>query len=157
MANIYYKNGSSWTSFLSIVYPVVSIYLTINYTIPANLVGGTWSELKGRYYLRSYTGTDIGYDDPGTTGGTNYITISNLPSHTHTISSSGAHRHSVYYSVNGTRSGAYWQANTEAGADGTTTSYMESSGAHTHTVNATGGGDIYLPAYYVVHIWRRTA
>jgi len=157
MANIYYKNGNSWTSLLSIVYPVGSVYITVNDTSPANLVGGTWNELKGRYYLRSYTESDTGYDDPGTTGGSNYITTKHLPSHTHGISSSGAHRHSVYYSVNGTRSGGYWQANTEAGADGTSTSYMTNSGAHSHTVNATGDGEIYLPAYYVVHIYRRTA
>lgn len=143
MANIYYKNGSSWTSLLSIVYPVGSIYLTINNTSPANLVGGTWNELKGRYYLRSYTESDTGYDNPGATGGSNYLTVRNLPSHAH------AQNRYTFLSRNGA----------EKKFASVSQGYFIGTVAETGEAltQSTGGGEIYLPAYYVVHIWRRTA
>lgn len=84
MANMFFKDGTDWINFLAIVYPIDSIYITVSDDSPANLIGGTWSELKGRYYLRCFTseGND-GYGETGTTGGSNYIYTRNLPSHAH--------------------------------------------------------------------------
>lgn len=46
MANIYYKNGSTFTSVLNIVYPVGSLYFSTSATSPASSVGGTWTQLN---------------------------------------------------------------------------------------------------------------
>lgn len=36
---------------INLVYPVGSIYISVNSTNPANLFGGTWEQLKGRFLL----------------------------------------------------------------------------------------------------------
>lgn len=84
MAKMFFKNGTDWINFLAIVYPVDSIYLTVSDDSPAQLIGGTWSELRGNYYLRSFASKDSeGYGESGTTGGSNFIAVRNLPAHTH--------------------------------------------------------------------------
>ena len=84
MAKMFFKNGNDWMNFLAIVYPIDSIYITVSDDSPAQLIGGTWNELKGRYYLRTFTAAgNEGYGETGTTGGSNYITVSQLPAHSH--------------------------------------------------------------------------
>ena len=93
------------------LYPVGSVYISFNSADPSTLFGGTWSRLKDTFLLvngDSYA--------PNTTGGsaTKTIGVTNMPSHNHSVSSSGSHTHSA------------------------TTS---SAGAHTHTrgtMNITG-------------------
>ena len=55
------------------IYPVNSIYMSVNSTSPATLFGGTWVQLKDRFLL----GAGSSYSN-GATGGTN--------SHTHDLS-----------------------------------------------------------------------
>ena len=93
------------------LYPIGSVYISFNSADPSTLFGGTWQRLKDTFLLvngDSYA--------PNTTGGsaTKTIAVSNMPSHNHSVSSSGSHTHSA------------------------TTS---SAGAHTHTrgtMNITG-------------------
>lgn len=72
------------------LYPVGSVYISFNSTDPSTLFGGTWSRLKDTFLLvngDSYA--------PNTTGGsaTKTIAVSNMPSHNHSVSSSGNHTH----------------------------------------------------------------
>jgi len=90
------------------LYPVGSVYISFNSTDPSTLFGGTWSRLKDTFLLvngDSYA--------PNTTGGsaTKTITESNMPSHNHSVNSSGSHTH---------------------------TATTSSSGNHTHTANSAG-------------------
>ena len=93
-------------NFLNLVYPVGSIYWSSKNTNPATLFGGTWTQIKDRFILTagdSYTN--------GATGGaaTVILTVSNMPSHTHSFTPSGtvsshhhtgpSHSHSL---INGT-------------------------------------------------------
>lgn len=122
------------------VYPVGSIYMSVNSTNPANLFGGTWEQIQGRFLFgmnRSYPA--------GSTGGeiTHALTIDEMPNHNHTI----------YYPNAG---GPYGNANI---------CYPEDSGtnmtwcAEMCKTAPTGGGAAHnnMPPYLSVYIWKRTA
>lgn len=81
---------------LNKVYPIGSVYISINNTNPSTLFGGTWTQLKDRFLL----GVGDTYKTVNTTGGNSTITLSaaNLPAHTHSI---GSHTH-TYAKANGT-------------------------------------------------------
>lgn len=93
----------------NLVYPVGSIYMSVNSTSPATIFGGTWVQLKDQFLLAAGTKYSA-----GSTGGSADAII---PTHTHTITASsasaGAHTH-------------------------TTSGTAASGGAHTHTVSGTG-------------------
>lgn len=148
MAKMFFKDGTDWINFLAIVYPIDSIYITVSDDSPANLIGGTWSELKGRYYLRCFTSEgNAGYGETGTTGGSNYINTDNLPSHKHTLTTNGAHTHPVSYSRTGSTNGSVWYPKVSGASDidGESNAYTHSAGSHTHTVGSTGGARYTCP------------
>ena len=77
---------------LNIVYPVGSIYMSVNNVSPQSFLGGTWAALSGRFLIAAnstYTS--------GSTGGaaTHKIAEAELPAHTHTVTikTSGKHTH----------------------------------------------------------------
>ena len=81
-------------NFLNLVYPVGSIYWSSNNTNPGTLFGGTWTQIKDRFILAAGD-----YNSNGATGGaaTVTLTVSNMPSHTHSFTPSGnvsSHSHS---------------------------------------------------------------
>ena len=119
---------------VDIVYPVGSIYMSVNSTSPATLFGGTWEQLKDMFLLAS----GDTYSN-GSTGGeaTHTLTIDEIPSHKHETSVLAR------YTVTGS-------ANALAGYDSTT--------AHQNT-SYVGGGQAHnnMPPYLVVNVWKRTA
>ena len=78
-----------------IIYPIGSVYLTINDVNPQTLFGGTWVKCSGGFIYGS-TGTGISGDNgngsgtsvsssgSGNTGSTK-LSVSQMPSHNHTI------------------------------------------------------------------------
>lgn len=81
------------------IYPVGSVYISFNSANPATLFGGVWQRLKDTFLLAN--GDSYAAD---TTGGsaTKTITENNMPSHNHTVNSSGAHSHGTFTtSLNG--------------------------------------------------------
>lgn len=122
------------------VYPVGSIYMSVNSTNPTNLFGGTWEQIQGRFLF----GMNSSYP-AGSTGGeiTHALTIDEMPEHNHTI----------YYPNAG---GPYGNANI---------GYPEDSGtnmtwcAEMCKTAPTGGGAAHnnMPPYLSVYIWKRTA
>lgn len=121
------------------VYPVGSIYMSVNSTNPKNLFGGTWEQIQGRFLF----GMNSSYP-AGSTGGeiTHALTIDEMPEHNHTI----------YYPNAG---GPYGNANI---------GYPEDSGtnmtwcAEMCKTAPTGGGAAHnnMPPYLSVYIWKRT-
>ena len=120
------------------IYPVGSIYMSVNSTNPANLFGGTWTQLKDRFLL----GAGSTYTN-GSTGGsaTQRLSVANLPSHTHP----------QYVATNGGSTSANldyngWVSNGKAVAQGIPT-------------GATGQGTKFdiMPPYLVVYMWQRTS
>lgn len=75
---------------LNLVYPVGSIYMSVNNASPATLFGGTWQKLEGCFLL----GSSASHAN-GSTGGSETVTLttSQIPAHDHggTTGSAGAH------------------------------------------------------------------
>lgn len=147
--------SSSNTNFDEI-YPVGSIYLSVNATNPSNLFGGTWEQIKDKFLLAcgdTYAN--------GTTGGeaTHTLTVNEMPSHNHTAnasssgahthtastSSAGAHTHTIrYHNFNGLAVGQGYlllrRNDPDDGYLGTDSDAAMSAGAHTHTVTVNSAG-----------------
>ena len=121
------------------VYPVGSIYMSVNSTNPENLFGGTWEQIQGKFLF----GMNSSYP-AGSTGGeiTHKLTIDEMPEHGHTI----------YFPNAGGPSG-----NANIG-------YPANSGikltwyAEMCKTAFTGGGAVHnnMPPYLSVYIWKRT-
>jgi len=65
---------------VDLIYPIGSIYMSINTVSPATLFGGTWEQITDDAYLK------IVSSNPGELGGTSSdhkITIESMPSHNH--------------------------------------------------------------------------
>ena len=120
------------------IYPVGSIYMSVNSTNPSNLFGGTWTQLKDRFLL----GAGSTYTN-GSTGGsaTQRLSADNLPSHTHPqyVATTGGST-SANLDYDG------WVSNGKAVAQGIAT-------------GATGQGTKFniMPPYLVVYMWQRTS
>ena len=119
------------------VFPVGSLYTSTSVsTNPNSLLGfGTWSRIQGRVIL----GASSTYP-AGSTGGsaTHALTVSELPSHSHTASSAsnGSHTHTASTASAGAHTHSVTATAASAG-DHTHTATNASAGAHTHSVTAT--------------------
>jgi len=73
---------------LDLIYPVGSIYMSVNSTNPSELFGGTWEQIKDRFLLSK----GDTYTTNGATGGASTVALTNaqMPRHTHT---QNAHNH----------------------------------------------------------------
>lgn len=157
--------------FSAVVYPVGSIYMSVNATNPATYFGGTWVAWgTGRVPVGINT-ADSNFSTVEKTGGASTVTLTatQIPSHTHAkgtlaTASAGAHTHNLNLSKTtwaGSSSSRVVVDSTDytAMTNNTTTS----AGAHTHTISgstaATGGGGAHsnLQPYIVCYMWKRTA
>lgn len=132
---------------LNLVYPVGSIYMSVNSTSPATLFGGTWTRIQDRFLLAA--GSSYAAN---TTGGeaTHTLTVSEMPSHNHAErfcwSSAAAAKNTL--AVSGTALTATSSVSGVAGID-----RGDSFG------NYSGGGSAHnnMPPYLAVYMWKRTA
>lgn len=70
----------SWINLLDVIYPVGAVYFSTLSTSPASTIGGTWTQLTGGLLgLADSAGIAVA----GSNGGSNTITIEELPPHTH--------------------------------------------------------------------------
>lgn len=140
-------------------YPIGSIYISVNNTSPAELFGGSWSEISGRFLIGSGTvdtnttgkyGALNGVSETFTLGDKggqfkHTLTIDEMPKHTHSISRP-----------------KWYAADTEDTTNiyGTTSSLiMKVTDNTTSTIKNTGGGSMHnvLNPYLVVNMWKRIA
>ena len=124
---------------LSAVYPVGSIYMSVNSTSPSTLFGGTWEQLQDRFLLAA------GSDYPaGETGGEANVTLTTeeMPAHTHTLQ--GDHLFYISGGGSGVSASGNWGGDRTPGKNVTT---------------STGGGLPHnnMPPYLAVYMWKRTA
>lgn len=166
---------------VDLIYPVGSIYMSVNNTNPSTLFGGTWEQLKDKFLLSAGDNYSA-----GATGGeaTHKLTTNEMPSHTH---EQYEHNHDGTYHSHGTSAeGEYFVTSEISTANNTTVSYNASGnrivdgqlngvssfhhreatdsalvtlfGATASNKN-TGGGQAHnnLPPYLVVYMWKRTA
>ena len=127
--------GNTMAQLLLTIYPVGSVYLSLDMTSPASLFGGTWESIGGRFLL----GADSTYA-AGSTGGeeTHTLTIDEMP----------AHRHAIY--MNGeTNSGEFWGSNTVTPQNKMSANATDTSGGnHPHN---------NMPPYLAVYMWKRVS
>lgn len=151
---------------IDFIYPVGSIYLSVNSTSPATLFGGTWVQLKDRFLLGAGTSYSA-----GTTGGsaTHALSVAEMPKHAHdtpffnNMTDNGEMK-SDFIGVYGKGSTAsqalketgqsstmeMWWSNQTNKAEGNEYSYLTSS-------KGSGSAHNNMPPYLVVYIWKRTA
>ena len=69
----------SWVNLLDILYPVGSLFFSINNYSPSSIIGGTWTQVKGAVIAASgENGVSA-----GNYSGSLKISTNQLPSHTH--------------------------------------------------------------------------
>lgn len=133
----------SITQLLLMAYPIGSIYSSTAATSPADLFGGTWEQIKGRFIW----GIEDG-ETAGITGGekTHTLTVSEIPKHYHYYNSyangfptqvEGASRYKTAVRDN---------INTTGSIAGTQTNVAGENQPHNN-----------MPPYYGAYVWRRTA
>lgn len=149
----------SWqNNYLDKVYPVGSVYVSVNGTNPATLFGGTWERIKDTFLLSA----GDAYSAGATGGEAEHILSKNeMPAHTHGSKS-----------LTGSLSAYTWATGTASGIVSKTTPYQnmnmnsgDAIGHNTYTINAShthdseGNGSAHnnMPPYLVVYMWQRTA
>ena len=135
--------SSDVTDLIDTIYPIGSIYMSVNSVNPSTLFGGTWEQIEDKFLLASGTS----YSNGATGGSANAIVVS----HTHT---QNQHRHELTGSkTTGISTGNYLRAGYGSATDGQYTNYA------TPTINSTGedGTGKNMPPYIVVNVWKRTA
>ena len=121
---------------LGLVYPVGSIYMSINNVSPATLFGGKWVQIEGRFLLGASTTYKA-----NTTGGeaTHTLTADEIPNHQHVLwypNEGGEQSAAIGYPEAGSKNTWYAEASKTGGAGG--------GAAHNN-----------MPPYLVVYMWRR--
>ena len=124
---------------LNLVYPVGSIYWSSKNTNPGTLFGGTWQQIKDRFILAA----GDSYSN-GATGGaaTVTLTVSNMPSHSHSFTPSGtvaSHTHTgPSHSHSFTPSGTVSSHTHSFTPSGTVGSHTHTGPSHTHSFTPSG-------------------
>ena len=156
------------------VYPIGSIYMSVNSTNPSTLFGGTWVQLTDTFLYATSTTSDANVTTAPTGQGeaTHTLTTDEMPSHTHT---QNAHSHSTgnstnKYFITSSVNTVYITENQKSQTNGSNgyniyTSTQGSLGKYTATQSVTatnqnkGGGQAHnnMPPYMKVFMWKRTA
>ena len=130
------------TTILQAVFPVGSIYTSMNSTSPNTVLGfGTWTQITDRFlYCTSRSKT---------TGGSAYISIAQLPAHTHGLNAHvwgwGVSDCTVYSNGASAASGAPPNNN------------LCTKQGEWNKTKETGSGAAYYPPYMTCYAWYRTA
>lgn len=138
MSTLMYKSGSSW---IDVIHPIGSMWLSNSNTSPSSLFGGTWQQLTNAV-LRAAAAYGYNGSDNMT------LTISNMPSHSHLFRSYAWAR-----PYNNTAWNTSMGFPPSYGDNGVSLSSSEA-----HSVASTGGGQSFskLPRYCNIYCWVRT-
>jgi len=144
-----------------LIYPVGSIYMSVNNVNPSNLFGGTWVQIKDQFLLAS----GDSYSNGATGGSANAVVVS----HNHT---QNAHRHAAAadkflvspdnVKINGTKrslpsTGSAGYIVYADSAGGITEQQYTANATATNNAQGVDGTGKNMPPYIAVNIWKRTA
>lgn len=147
------------------IYPVGSIYLSVNETNPSAYFGGTWELWGAGKCIVGVDTTQAEFNSIEKTGGSKEVTLttSQIPSHSHGLSGTGAHTHTFtgYLQTYGINNPTYkCVSHIRYDTDGAAVPpSMNSSGGHSHSISNTGGSGAHtnLQPYITCYMWKRTA
>ena len=147
---IFNTDGGS-SPIVDAIYPVGSIYMSVNSTNPQTLFGGTWQRIQGRFLFAADSAHAA-----GSTGGeeTHKLTVEEMPTHGHNLKycAYGSYQGTYKYlagpeDINGELKGYNeWRSNW---GDSTATESVQKSGGDQPHNN--------MPPYLSVYMWKRTA
>lgn len=161
------------------IYPVGSIYMSVNTVSPSYLFGGTWEKLQD-VFLFGANNTNL-----GATGGeqTHTLSVNEMPKHTHIQNTHNHTQNSHGHSPGSGRNfmtapnGSGWKEIAGSNISGSGYHYVVTSDSSNYNVyvagsgnttatnqsavatnNNTGGGLAHnnMPPYLAVNIWKRT-
>lgn len=144
-------------SFIDIIYPIGSIYMSVNSINPSLFIGGTWEQIQDRFLLAS------GFTySAGSTGGSSKVALTKaqMPRHNHT-QAQHRHKQANKYSDGSGSAGAYvYSSNRKATdhyTDYQTPVINHTGGTGTTNVDANGSPHENMPPYLTVYMWKRIA
>ena len=166
----WHDNQLSITEIFDRIYPIGSIYISVNDTNPSVLFGGTWEQITGRFLLATgYPGNNT-YDGFGTikqpdtwhvypeqTGGEDYhtLTTDEMPSHRHDINKYvGMVNNTAAFVVNDSN----FDGLVASDCMSRTVNSVPLTDAQREQINANTGGSQWhnnLPPYFGVNMWQR--
>lgn len=149
------------------VYPVGSIYMSVNSTDPGTLFGGTWQRLTDTFLLAagSTYAADDGTHTTATNGAATHVHATKghklttgetpVPAHAHPLANS-----SIVYNSSATGrmttsgSGTRISTNTDVNLNTYNNTAITSNTEHDHGDTESGSS---MPPYLAVYMWKRTA
>lgn len=144
------QNPMAKSELLNLIYPVGSVYMSVQNVSPEDFLGGVWQQIQGQFLLAASSTYPA-----GSTGGeaTHTLTQAELPNIT---GSFGATSSGNAWGVLGTSSGVFSRSGNIKAPTNT-----EVSGGNTRstTVNMSfGSGQSHnnMPPYLSVYMWKRT-
>lgn len=138
------------STIVNMIYPVGSIYMSVNATSPASLFGGTWQRIQDTFLLAGGS-----YHPPGETGGAKQYSLS--VSHKH-LAPVGYNASAVgAVAINGSTSGGSGKLYRTVSPDysgaslGSNVNVLYTDDANVEATIPT------IPPYLSVYVWKRTA
>lgn len=142
---------------LSRIYPVGSIYLSLNTTNPSTFLGGAWELIKDTFLIGAGNSYQLGSTGGSSahkhTTGDHTLTINEMPSHNHKY----FRQRALSSEPSATPDAGTIYASSNAIADYKTEVYTYDTGgskAHNHGDTSSVSN---IPPYIAVYIWKRTA
>lgn len=141
------------------IYPVGSIYMSVNNVNPSVMFGGTWVQIKDKFLLAAgdtYNNGATGgsasnsYTPAGTVGNTT-LTIEQIPNHNHSLSIPSAKQGTTGNIATGSALSIdqYTYTNPTGSVGG--------GQPHNHSFSGTATTFDNMPPYLAVNVWVRTA
>lgn len=172
MPNTY--QSTRWTGVqIDQIYPVGSLYFSVNNTDPGTLFGGVWQRIEdtfllcaGSTYAAGTTGgaasTTSGEPSNNTSGST-AITVEQMPSHTHEMPawmwavSTNFNSGTFNIGRSSNRTGNAITYNDNQTSQRQYVTYTGSGSGHTHTLSSHTHTVSTMPPYLSIYVWKRTA
>ena len=158
-ADLYYSKNeidNIIEQFFNRIYPVGSIYMSVNNVSPGTLFGGTWQKIENQFLLASGSSYSL-----GSTGGAATVTLAQSQIPNYTIANLPAivsenHRN---WNNNGLADASLGSPTTSKKGIGNNGNWISSGTQWGWTIKTNGGGQAHnnMPPYLVVNVWKRTA
>ena len=168
---IFVKGYSTKTSDWETIYPIGSIYMSLNSTSPSNLFGGTWEQLKDRFICgagSNYNGGSTGGNSNHThSTGSHSLTQSQMPSHGHGVGIRQTSSNYVPYNNTALLSFRNQSEVYSPYINGVLTDMTPHLYTYNNFIEKTGSGEAHnhgntgstsnIPPYLAVYMWKRIA